>query len=192
MGALGIARLTHRDNDSGKAPVPQSPVSLPPAVPQASFPERIAVSLPTGTWLIKPRGSRGRGVLKIHNGTDLDAVVKLVTTAPSPRAVWKLYIRAGDDYTVNGIGVGSYLFLYALGLDWEKIQGKFLARSQLYQAGEPGEHLDFTETASTSDTPDGYTIRHNWVSQEIGLDTVLNGNLAREPIDESVFNEGEN
>ena len=191
--SIGLTLLSRRISTPAKTQTPvsgqsQTSVLLPSEVSQVSSPARIPVSLPTGTWLISPRGGRGRGVLKIHNGTDLDAVVKFVTATPSHRTRWKLYVRADDDKTVNGIGIGSYLLRFALGRDWDVTTGRFLRSPEFFEAGEP---FDFAETETALDAPDGYIVRHNYDSQEIWLNPILNGNLPREPIDESVFNEGD-
>ena len=146
------------------------------------LPQRIPVSLPTGTWIIKPRGAPGHGVLKIENGSPLDAVVKLVTADPPRKTVWKLYVRAHEQKSVARINEGTYLLRFALGSDWDGGTKRFLRNSEYYQAGKP---LDFVETDPTFDERGKYT------TIEITLNLVFSGNLPREPIKESLFDEGE-
>jgi len=179
---VGVARLTRHDNYLGKASVAQTPVPVRLETPSARIPERAAVSLPTGTWVIPPRGVRGHGILTISNGTGLDAVVKLVPAIPPRSAVWMVYIRAHDETVRNGIGTGAYLLRFALGLDWDAATRKFLRGPEFYQAGK---QFDFTETESTLDRPGTYD------EADITLNEVPFGNLPREPIDELIFNEGE-
>jgi hypothetical protein len=183
-----VTRFANRDGQSAKVPEVQMPVpaqaratsSLPLSSPE--IPERVAVSLPTGAWIIRPRGTAGHGVLKIENGSGLDAVVKLITADSPRRTVWMLYIRAHEQKSVPGIAVGNYLFRFALGLDWDVDTRKFLRNLEFYQAGE---QLEFTETEPTSDEPGKYK------EIEITLNEVFSGNLPREPINEIMFNEGD-
>ena len=53
---MGLARFTRHDNQPAKTPMAKPPVPLQPKTPSVSIPERAAVSLPTGTWVIPPRG----------------------------------------------------------------------------------------------------------------------------------------
>jgi|SRR5436309_8842731 len=84
---ISFARFSsNRDEQSTRVPQAQMPMpaKAQPNAPSPSpwVPKRVAVSLPTGTWIIRPRGIAGHGVLKIENGSELDAVVKLVLWIP--------------------------------------------------------------------------------------------------------------
>jgi len=182
---IAVVRFANRDGQSARAPEVQTPVPAPqPSTPPPSpeVPERVAVSLPTGAWIIRPHGIAGHGVLKIENGSGLDAVVKLVTADSPRKTVWMLYVRAHEQKSVPGIAVGSYLLRFALGLDWDADTRKFLRNLEFYQAGK---QLDFTEIEATSDEPGKYK------EIEITLNEVFSGNLPREPINEIMFNEGD-
>jgi hypothetical protein len=148
------------------------PAKAQPNTPSLSLwvPERVAVSLPTGAWIIPPRGRAGNGVLKIENGTGLDAAVKLVPVGFRRKAVWELYVRAGEPTTVQRIAVGSYLLRFALGLDWDADTRKFRRNVEFYQAGK---QLEFMEIEPTWDEPGKYK------EIEITLNETLGGNLAR-------------
>jgi hypothetical protein len=111
-----------------------------------------------------------------------DAVVKLLTSTSPKKTIWKLYIRANEQKSVSGIAPGSYTVRFALGLDWDITRKMFLRDSAFYQSGK---ELDFAEIKSMGDEPDQYDV------VEITLNTVFNGNLRREPIDERTFNEGD-
>src|SRR6266480_4246064 len=168
LGALVVwisfARFSNRDEQSTRVP------------------ERVAVSLRTGTWIRPRRGIAGNGVLKIENGTGLDAVVKLVTVDSPPKTVWMLYVRVGEPATVGSIAVGSYLLRFALGLDWDAGTRKFRRNIEFYQAGR---QLEFTEIEPTWDEPGKYS------EIEITLHEMVGGKLPRKPINETTFNEGD-
>jgi hypothetical protein len=148
-------------------------------------PERIPVSLPTGTWIISPHETDGNGSLKIRNGTDFDAAVKLVTATKPRRTIWMLYIRQNDVETIRKIGAGSYLLRFALGTDWDAASEKFLQYREFFQAGE---QFDFAETESESSLGER-GIEYDQI--EVTLHLVPNGNLSRQPIDEPTFVEGD-
>jgi hypothetical protein len=126
------------------------------------------------------------GTLTIENGTGLDAAVKLITAIPPRRQVWMLYLRANDKRTVTGVGVGNYVVRFALGLDWDATNRRFLRNSQFY---EMGEQLNFTENTAPSSDFSAEVTHYDEI--EITLHEVLSGNIRRVAIDESEFNEGE-
>jgi hypothetical protein len=184
---IAVAMFANRDGHSAKVPEVQMPVP-PQAQPNAplqlqspEIPERVAVSLPTGAWIIRPRGMAGHGVLKIENGSGLDAVVKLITANSPRKTVWMLYIRAHEQKSIPGISIGNYLLRFAMGLDWDVDAKKFLRNLEFYQAGK---QLEFTEIEPTSDEAGKYK------EIEITLNEVFSGNLPREPINEIMLNEG--
>jgi hypothetical protein len=144
-------------------------------------PERPAAFLPNGTWVLAPRGTRGRGVLRIQNGSDLDSAVKLVSVDVPRKVFWIVYIRAHEEKAVDGIAVGTYLLRFALGRDWDTEARKFLQNTWFYQAGK---QLVFTEAEPTEDHAGEYTELH------VTLNEVLGGNLPRVGITEAQFNEG--
>lgn len=116
-GILARSRQGPVSQIKASGPTPSSfwsPVA--PTQPQQA-PAHEAVSLPTGTWILKQRGYGGRGVLKIENGSDMDSAVRLVTDATPRRSVWMRYIRAHDEQETSGIGAGNYLLRFTLGQD---------------------------------------------------------------------------
>jgi hypothetical protein len=192
LGALvvwiAVGRFANHDGQSAKVPEAQMPMpahaqpNAPLPSPSPEIPERVAVSLPTGAWIIRPRGTAGHGVLKIENGSGLDAVVKLITADSPRKTVWMLYIRAHEQKSLSGIAVGNYFLRFALGLDWNADTKKFLRNLEFYQAGK---QLEFTEIEPTSNEPGKYK------EIEITLNEVFSGNLTRDPINEIMFNEGD-
>jgi len=161
----------------------EEPAAVAPATESRSVtPERPAVSLRTGTWILKPRGIRGQGVLRIKNGGDLDSAVKLVTVSIPRKAFWIVYIRAHEEKTLSGIAGGTYLLRFALGRDWDADTRKFLQGVWFYEAGR---QLVFAEAEPTEDQRGEYT------ELRVTLNEVIGGNLPRLGITETVFNEGE-
>ncbi len=112
VAALIVVKPSNREPRSGgktSDSVPKSSYWTPSASPQPQdAPPHEAVTLPTGTWILRPRGARGHSVLKIQNGSDLDSVVMLVTAATPRRRLWMLYVRAHEEKEASGILAGTY------------------------------------------------------------------------------------
>jgi len=170
---------------------PVSPARVAASAPSSSFwapvapqdiPAHEALSLPTGTWILRPHGARGRGVLKVQNGSDLDSAVRLVTAATPRKVLWTLYIRAHGEKETGGIVAGSYLLRFTLGEDWDAEGGRFREKAEFYQAGQ---QLGFTEREPTENEGAEYT------ELTVTLHEMLGGNLPRMPITEALFNEGQ-
>ena len=175
---------------TGPTPLERPPEVMPPAPSVATErgterqeqpSQRPALSLATGTWIMEPRGRKGDGVLKLRNGTGLDAVVKLVSLHKPREVFWVVYIKAHGAETVDRIGPGVYLLRFGLGLDWDIEGQKFVRNDVFYEAGE---QLVFTETEPTEYRAGKYT------ELDITLHEVVGGNLRRVGISEAEFNEG--
>ena len=82
---------------------------------------------------------------------------------------------------MSGIGVGTYLLRFALGVDWDASTRKFLQSPEFYEAGE---QFDFKEESSS----DGHS---KYTEIELTLNQVPFGNLPRKSINELTFNEGD-
>ena len=172
-----------RSNSTTKDNKPADPGSTDEPAVAGNPPQRIPVSLPTGTWIINPGETDGNGSLKIRNGTSFDSAVKLVTATTPRKTIWILYIRHNDVKTIRRISAGSYLLRFALGTDWDTASEQFLQYREFFQACE---QFDFTETESSSGERG---IEYNKI--EVTLHLVPTGNLPREPIDEATFDEGD-
>jgi hypothetical protein len=90
---------------------------LPPAPTESTRPA-------TGT-LIKQPGRHGSGELKIKNGA-ADAAVSLVPSTGTKTPLLTVYVRRGGNYTVAGVGTGTYEVYYAAGRDWNPDQKGFM------------------------------------------------------------------
>jgi hypothetical protein len=114
--ALGSGRLgvSYRWGESLPAPTP--------------LPER---RLANGQLVASLRGT-GSGQLKVDNGTEHDAVVKLVQGG---KPCVSVYVSKGSNTTVGNINDGSYELFYTSGIDWDD-QLKTFTRSCLFKRFE--------------------------------------------------------
>jgi hypothetical protein len=141
----------------------------------ATTPTPDIVRYQTGANLFRSDSGGGRGSLRISNGTESDAVAKLVdsTTGKTYRLV---YVRASSVANVGSIGSGSYLLKFSLGFDFDKSSGKFL-RAQSFTKFD--EIMNFVETRN------GNEVR--WNDHEVTLNPVIGGNARTSRISESEF-----
>ena len=118
---------------------------------------------------------QGAGELVVENGTESDAVVKLVNdeTGRTERIV---FVRAGDTARVYNIAIGRYTLLYGLGWDLTAATRTF---SRHARYGEFERPFLFEETSQH------YTI---W---ETTLHTVAGGNARTSDIGEAAFTESD-
>jgi hypothetical protein len=135
----------------------------------------------TGTRLEPDEESSGVSKLRIKNGTQRDAAIRLVEEETG-RAARFVYVEAGDEYTVGNIEVGSYLLRFASGYDWIPACTDFI-REPEYSEFESA--LTF-EVVTRSKDRDGYTTRY-----EVTLNQVPFGNAKKRTIDRKRFFEGD-
>ncbi|MGH3986910.1 MAG: hypothetical protein ACRDTZ_06280, partial [Pseudonocardiaceae bacterium] len=112
--------------------------------------------------LLDSQRRTGSGQLKVDNGTEHDAVVKLVQGG-SP--VVSVYVGKRSETTVGKINNGSYELFYTSGIDWDG-QLKTFTRSCLFERFE--EPVEFTTVPVQGGIK--YTI------QSIGLQPRIGGN----------------
>jgi hypothetical protein len=121
-------------------------------------------------------------VLKVKNGADQDAAVKLVKVATPRKVLWIVYIGAHRDQEVSGIAPGTYFLRFVLGRNWDSKTRTFLRGRSFYQGGR---QLDFTETEPTENSSGQYT------ELALTLNEVPGGNLPRDRITAASFDEGD-
>lgn len=110
--------------------VPPSPTRppQPPARAARRLPNDAPVQPPNGADQIDPRGRPGAGSISLENRAELDCSVTL--TDESRRAPLRMvYLRAGGDATIGGIGPGMYLLSAQFGRLWRQASFTF-AESQ--------------------------------------------------------------
>jgi hypothetical protein len=135
----------------------------------------------TGTRIEPDQGTSGSSKLAINNGTQKEAVIRLVEKATG-RTVRFVYIETGKKYTFGNIESGTYLLRFASGYDWVPACRDFL-REPDYSEFE--NSLSF-QAVMPSDGQDGYTTKY-----EVSLNEVPLGNARKRNIDRKRFFEGD-
>lgn len=146
------ASIYARTGTSGMYPVPQlqqqqtkaSQGGAVPPPPPGLAPVKAAVgnsippprSLPTGTRIIPDGATSGHGELTADNGNRLDACLVLIDAASGVR-VRKIYIKAGDSFTLKNISPGNYRVYFAIGSDWDSSDNKFKRDASYARFDEP-------------------------------------------------------
>lgn len=144
----------------------------PTAAPTAP---RETVRYPTGANLMRPLSTSGRGVLHISNGTELDAIAKLVD-AQSNLTVRLVYIQANTNADIGEISSGDYSVKFALGTGYHQDSGRFLYGQSFAKFDEI---FDFHEYR----TSDGI----EWTDYDISLHPVMGGTARTSRISASEF-----
>lgn len=151
----GVARTTlDADFDtphgiySGPSPT-SSPQVVTPSGWFAPRPRRdgLARWWSNGYSFITPKDKPGLSSLKVINGTEQDAVVKMVSEKQSDKSPAGflcrfVYICAGKSVTIQGIGVGDYWLFFCTGTHWDKAKKSFM---QLQAAQKFVEVMKFTQ-----------------------------------------------
>lgn len=115
----------------------------------------------------------GSGQLEVDNGTEHDAVVKLVQ---GDKPIVSVYVRNGSTTTVEKINDGSYELFYTSGTDWDEQLKTFTRSCQFKRMEEPAE---FTTTQTSGGT--SYTI------QTVGLQPRIGGNASAAEVPDQSF-----
>ncbi len=83
--------------------------------PVAEEAEAAPISLPTGTQLMVPQGRAGAGRFRIANHSGQDAVVRVTSQAAPGTPLRLVYVQAGTEVPIEGIGTGVYMVGISLG-----------------------------------------------------------------------------
>lgn len=145
-------------------------VSLPSPTPVPQ-----TVRYPTGTNLIRPSKEGGRAWLRISNGTNSDAIAKLVDNATN-QTCRLVYIQAGAVTTISSIGSGHYTLKFSLGSGYIEESGKFLD-SQSFSK--------FDETLDSTVSRAGNKLE--WMNHEVTLNPVPGGTARTSSISATDF-----
>ena len=148
-----------------------------PPCAEGHQPERLS----TGARVKKDRGVSGLGRLKIKNGTDYDAAVRVVADASGVTARF-VYIRAGEECTLDGIEPGAYQIRWASGNDWVRACRRFLREAGYSEADRA---LSFSVKVDS----EGREI--SATGHSITLNPVPYGNLGKRGIDRERFLAGD-
>jgi len=133
----------------------------------------------TGTVMASGSYRTGLGYLVISNGTETDAIAKLIDLSSST-SYRDVYIQANTATTIQNIAIGNYELLFSLGRDYAPSVNKFLTNASYSKFDS---YITFDETKQVI----GNTIRTNYDSYTLTLNTVVGGNAATSRISEAEF-----
>jgi len=166
------------DLGAGYVPPPERRLLPPkPACAVGESPERFY----TGYRLEPDTGTAGQCSLRIYNGSEGDAAVRVLWSGTEATARF-VYIRSGEACTFRDVEPGSYDLRWDTGEDWIPRCGYFLRDNAYSTFGRP---LDFSVRW---DSEDQVPIYHG---HKVTLYVVPNGNIEKQPIDRAKFLEGD-
>ena len=117
----------------------------------------------------------GIGELSVDNGTEFDAVVKLVD-ARTMRTERMMFVRSGSRASLGRIYAGTYLVRFTTGYNWQATSQTFERHARYLQFGET---FDFEEIPQTD--------RVLYSSYEVTLHPLRGGNIETTPLTEEEF-----
>jgi hypothetical protein len=117
----------------------------------------------------------GYSKLTVENGTETDAVVRLVRLGSRKRLVRNFYIPKGRRFTAKQIPPGQYVLRVAFGADWDRAARRFQANRSFSQT----DPFQVTQER----TADG--VRYS--RMRVTLHKVVGGNLGSASISEEDF-----
>jgi hypothetical protein len=123
-------------------------------------------SRPSNGYILRRQIAGGRGRLTIRNGYPCDAMVMLTPSGSAPTPVLGVYVREGDNVTVDNIPDGSYVLWQCAGMDWNAFTRDFLSTLERKRQNDT---LDFTTTMFYWDSPGFEYSGHG----EIGTDSTV-------------------
>jgi ribosomal protein L37AE/L43A len=150
--------------------IPQQPI----VVPQQPFVVLKNRSLPSSNVLTSP-AKRGRGSLKVSNGTSSDAYIKLVDSH-SRKLVAAFYVTSNSTFMLKKIPDGVYQVLFVSGDDWDSKIRSFTRNASFTRFDHS---LNFATTRQTG------RIRYRVF--ELTLNPVVGGNATTSATNEQEF-----
>jgi len=136
--------------------------------------------LPNGTILVTRGAFDGNSELTLENGTEMDALVRLMSEGVEKEMV---YVRASKKKSIARLPEGTYVLKTAFGLEWDSTNRRFKFEREFSES----ETFQCTEKEWNEEVSDG-TIHHVEASKlRITLHKVLNGNFQSHDISESEF-----
>jgi hypothetical protein len=134
-----------------------------------------------GYGFIKPKDRPGLCSLKVVNGTDRDAVVKMVSVrqidkVPAEVLCRFVYICTGTFVTIDGIGAGNYQLFFCTGTHWDKPGKRFM---------RPHTAQKFTELMKFTQEHKAGSIQYS--ANEVTLHPVVGGSARTGWVDQEEF-----
>lgn len=181
LAVCGLLVLVSCSGDDQSSSPPSYPYtfSAPVASQSETIPKQPLIvptnrSLPSSTVLVSP-AKRGRGSLKVSNGTNRDAYIKLVDPH-SRKLVAAFYVKSNSTLKLKKVPDGTYQVLFVLGEDWDSKTRSF-TRSKRFAKFD--RSLDFTTTRSTN--------RIQYRVFELTLNSVFGGNATSSEVNDQEF-----
>ena len=176
---LAKALPTTPTETKGVVPEPEHTAteSVPPE-PEVTASPLLHRSLPTGTTFVQQIGG-GHGRLKVENGTNYDALIKIF--ASDRRIVASCYVRAGDYLLYDQVPDDRYAVLYSTGEDWDGDAQQFTRKSTYSRMDKIFEFRTTSERNSSG-------VQTSYTEEIITLNIEENGNLPIEEISAAQFN----
>lgn len=141
------------------------------------------VRLPIGSAPFRGGIREGRSTLTVDNGTEADALVKVIRLEFGEEMVRNFYIPAGRKFNADELPPGSYVLRVAFGIDWDKAKKRFNFRRSFSET----QTFEITERQWREYTEDGYVVNYEASDMRITLHKVLHGNFRTETISEKAF-----
>lgn len=126
----------------------------------------------------------GSSTLTIENGTELDALVKVMMLIDGkPSMVRNFYVLAQSEWTEQKMAQGSYILRVAQGLDFD-IQARRFTYGRSFSESIP---FDLSERVWTEQIEGRVHRKTSFTRKRITLHKRINGNFHIDPIDEARF-----
>ncbi|MFH1792143.1 MAG: hypothetical protein ABH819_00680 [Patescibacteria group bacterium] len=149
-----------------------NPTDNSSATPSETFLPVNYTRLANGTILSSTiNNGNSQGTLEIDNGTNDDAIAKLVDIN-NQSTVITVFIQATSKFTITNISDGKYDLLFHTGKDWSKEKKKFLFNPS---------YSKFEDDFKYTTTSKKYTI------YEVTLNPVMGGTAKTDSVTESEF-----
>ena len=174
---VGLLVFFVRSVKAGSQSLPISSAAVtydPDAVPKPPIAIALNRSLPENTVLVSP-ATNGRGSLKVSNGTNQDAYIKLVDLR-SDTLVAAFYVKSNSNFTLKQIPDGTYQVLFVLGEDWDS-KAKSFTQSKSFVKFD--KSLNFTTTQLNNEI--------HYRAFAITLNPVVGGNTTTSTVNEQEF-----
>ena len=138
-------------------------------------------SLRNGTILKSRRYYlKGYGTLRIENGTNMDAVAKLIRD-DSRESICNIYIKSNSSYTIRRISNGTYELYFSHGNDWDSSLHKFMVDASFSKFED-----SFEFTTRTEYEDDG--TRTIYKGFTVTLHTTIGGRAKTDRVSDEEFN----
>jgi hypothetical protein len=121
--------------------------------------------LHTGAAPLGNGGIGGRCVVNVINGTDTDALVRVIRIEGGEQLYWNFYILTGATFTAEKFPAGNYILKVAFGSDWGEAEKRFNYRRS----------FEKTERFTLDQTTTEFSIL------TLTLHKVINGNFHSSP-----------